>query len=1088
MVQARGLAVAVTQNDVVVKIAVQAEGAESELKKLRVETEKTSASFNQLQNETKQLSTQSAFNFQSLATAAAAATAAYYTIIAPLKQAVTAYSEAEAGSIKLRNILALVGEDVQKTAADFESFAEVMQRQTAIDDDVVVGLLAQAKAIGLTNEQAKEAVTAASNLASVYGENVTQSFDRVLASYRGNERALGPLARLMGDLTDEQIRQGAHVKRLNEYLKDLASQGLESTQGQQKRLVNQLGQLSEAIGGIIIKSIDYKQNVKGATSSLEEFTIWVTRNTDAIIKWIRYLGTGIDMIFEFASAIALLAGSGIGKVIDSVFGTKLSDSGKAGIFAINQGMQSFQEFVDKAAFKDLEDSVQSLDRTMQKAGATSNKFAIENREKHLLEKKSMEELAKKYDDLVQERNKLGKSDMELAELRLMTDKREIDVLAKRLEGNKKQQRFAGAASKVAEEIKTKTQQLIIEQTLNDILWKNQDITNDTELVGKDGLARLEKEAEIRALAVEKLRERYKLEKKNTWEIEEGLNAQLNLLEKLHNREVEAEKAKQAEKEKEKAKSEFKVFEQPTEAINTMPFMQIADSLSGYISALQKIVDFIPSIINQISKLIDSITNFAKTLYDSVKGLSASIINYIKNFTTNLFIYTEKIIEVIVTTTERIPDAFAEMLSRLPDVMLRFIDRVPDLVKRFSSALVVLVPKIAIAFAVAIGKQGPHIAKNLSWALAVELPKAIILGILDGFRQEWDIITGQFDKIDILNPENVTALTDKLTGDISQIFRVSDLVDSEGMAGPYERLKGIGSDIEDVFVKGMRWLIDAWHNIWSWISDRWLEMLQGLRDIGGKISELWKGVFVFGENAMRTLLDGLDLIANVFLTLKDGLYTNVVQPLQKVIAELFGGIPDMFSKLDGIGANVAAGISSSMNDVLKQLFDGFYNIGRNLKNGIADALNSIAGPLGELIGKISKISIEVPTIKIPGKAYGGIIGGTSSVAGDSFLNDKVLALLSPGEAVIPRSKMADPGIADTVKSILSGNSGRPSGGMMPIISSGGNTQNISLGGLTINTTQTIDADFVRGKLMPTIQKELRRASLDGQTVIYKAGIR
>jgi hypothetical protein len=100
----------------------------------------------------------------------------------------------------------------------------------------------------------------------------------------------------------------------------------------------------------------------------------------------------------------------------------------------------------------------------------------------------------------------------------------------------------------------------------------------------------------------------------------------------------------------------------------------------------------------------------------------------------------------------------------------------------------------------------------------------------------------------------------------------------------------------------------------------------------------------------------------------------------------------------------------------------------------------------------------------------------------------MAMLSPGEAVIPRSKMADPAVADAVRSILSGNTPRFAGGMMPVMSGGSTTQNVSLGGLTINTTQPIDADFVRAKLMPTINKELRRASLDGRTVIYKAGIR
>jgi len=65
---------------------------------------------------------------------------------------------------------------------------------------------------------------------------------------------------------------------------------------------------------------------------------------------------------------------------------------------------------------------------------------------------------------------------------------------------------------------------------------------------------------------------------------------------------------------------------------------------------------------------------------------------------------------------------------------------------------------------------------------------------------------------------------------------------------------------------------------------------------------------------------------------------------------------------------------------------------------------------------SALGIDVPYVKF---AQGGVVPGTAATKGDSELNDRILALLSPGEAVIPRSKMQDPRIADLVKSIMNG---------------------------------------------------------------------
>jgi hypothetical protein len=69
------------------------------------------------------------------------------------------------------------------------------------------------------------------------------------------------------------------------------------------------------------------------------------------------------------------------------------------------------------------------------------------------------------------------------------------------------------------------------------------------------------------------------------------------------------------------------------------------------------------------------------------------------------------------------------------------------------------------------------------------------------------------------------------------------------------------------------------------------------------------------------------------------------------------------------------------------------------------------------GTVEKaLGIDIPFANFAG---GGIVGGNALVKGDSALNDRVLALLSPGEAIIPRSLMESEAIKAIVGAVLSG---------------------------------------------------------------------
>jgi len=179
---------------------------------------------------------------------------------------------------------------------------------------------------------------------------------------------------------------------------------------------------------------------------------------------------------------------------------------------------------------------------------------------------------------------------------------------------------------------------------------------------------------------------------------------------------------------------------------------------------------------------------------------------------------------------------------------------------------------------------------------------------------------------------------------------------------------------------------------------------------GDIDGAFAGVFDFFRNSLTKIID-----------------TAIIQPI-KGLADTFSGFGTKIS--DGL-KTALSGITSVFTGIGGSIFDGLKKMltdpGAGLKQimtGVLDALNpaSIAkkifdfGDIGDKGDVESILGINIPFVKF---AEGGMVPGMSPVPGDSFINDRIIAALSPGEAVIPRSLMDDPFVRKLVDKILSG---------------------------------------------------------------------
>lgn len=124
-------------------------------------------------------------------------------------------------------------------------------------------------------------------------------------------------------------------------------------------------------------------------------------------------------------------------------------------------------------------------------------------------------------------------------------------------------------------------------------------------------------------------------------------------------------------------------------------------------------------------------------------------------------------------------------------------------------------------------------------------------------------------------------------------------------------------------------------------------------------------------------------------------------LTKFITGAFSGIPGLIS--DAF-AKIPAQLGSAISKVLDKLNP------TNLLAKIFSGGKAKPGTIEKILG------INIPYVTF---AQGGLVPGKAQVPGDSAVNDRIIALLSPGEAVLPRSVTNNPALKPYVDALLSG---------------------------------------------------------------------
>lgn len=746
-----------------------------------------------------------------------------------------------------------------------------------------------------------------------------------------------------------------------------------------------------------------------------------------------------------------------------------------------------------------------------------------------------------------------------------------------------------------------------------------------------------------------------------------------------------------------------------------PISGMLAGAGAFADAIQGLIDFVPQMLEKISGVFSSLTELPGKILEGFSKLGESILKFVSDFIPNIVNMIPKLIEKFVEFFSKLPDVVAELLANLPDMLLGLLDRLPELVENFVQKLAESSPKIIVSLINFLVKKAPYIALELSKALAIEIPMAIIKGILDAIKSLPKIFSN-LGKGMLPKPGEIAknfalglkAATKTLTGVASKLFAVFDLEETaktqsdklQDLVKSTEQLisdlgdaaKNAGKSMWDAFVQAfkdaIKWFMDRGKEIWDglvnafkaiakWFADRGREIWDGFivpvamwfKERGREIwdgfivpvamwfkergQEIWDGFVVpvamwfkdrgkdiwsgFIEPVATWFADRGKEIWNGFIApigdafiqagiaIWRGLYDSVgtffTQAGQAIWSGLLQPIGDFFANAGKtIWSNFYAAVSNFFEQFGQRIFNGltgglnnfdFGNIGTKIWEGLRNGLGNIGAVIAGQLNGINPASMFERMFRIPSSAFGdpgpverglktdipymtfakgGLVPGRSLTDGDSLLNDKILALLSPGEAVIPKSAMKDPVIAKLIKQVMTGgdipafgkggyatqlsgklkataedpigtvvneaiNAGNVvsdtvdqvlekldpktlwdsvlgqvsqavlkifesnkfhDGGEVPamlkpgefvmntgaVASAGtGFLENLNRGGgveketvinnvinLTINTTQPMDEAFIKTKVYPVVRDQMKRASIDGQTLVYSPGVR
>lgn len=180
---------------------------------------------------------------------------------------VNAAIEQENAINRLNQALRSSGSFSKEASEDLQQFASSLQSVSVYGDEVIVGQLALAKSFGATNEQSKQLVQAAANLAATFGGSLEERVQQLGKAMNGTVGRLAQIIPELKSLTKAQLDAGAAADIINSKFGSAAENELKTYGGQVTAMKNAISDFQEELGGLVTSS----SFVSGAIGTTTKF-------------------------------------------------------------------------------------------------------------------------------------------------------------------------------------------------------------------------------------------------------------------------------------------------------------------------------------------------------------------------------------------------------------------------------------------------------------------------------------------------------------------------------------------------------------------------------------------------------------------------------------------------------------------------------------------------------------------------------------------------------------------------------------------------------------------------------------------------
>lgn len=140
-------------------------------------------------------------------------------------------------------------EDIQKRLI---AQASELQARSTYGDEEIIAQQAILAAMGLTEEQIKRTIQAATELSAALGMDLSSAVRNLGKTYGGLTGELGEVIPALKDISAEALRNGAAIDYVNEHYQGFAQTAAETGAGPLVQLKNKLGDLGEKIGTVLM--------------------------------------------------------------------------------------------------------------------------------------------------------------------------------------------------------------------------------------------------------------------------------------------------------------------------------------------------------------------------------------------------------------------------------------------------------------------------------------------------------------------------------------------------------------------------------------------------------------------------------------------------------------------------------------------------------------------------------------------------------------------------------------------------------------------------------------------------------------------